>query len=119
MRCGDFLEYTAASRAWARKVTMTKRAIGDDGNIVLYTPREHSVFNRALLQMIEDLIANERICDAPSFCQIDLIEVTDAPGKNLPLILKLLKRSDRVFKRLCATPVQKIAIESVGVQPDQ
>jgi hypothetical protein len=115
MRCGDFLEYTAANRAWARKVAMTKRAVGDDSNIVLYTPREDSVFNRPLLQMIEDLIANEGICDAPSFGQVELIEVAHAPGENLPLILKLLKRRNRVFKRLCATPVQKITVESIGV----
>jgi hypothetical protein len=49
MRCGDLLEYAAASRAWARKVAMTKRAIADNGNIAFYTPWEDSVFNRALL----------------------------------------------------------------------
>ena len=119
MRRGDLLEYAAASRAWARKVAMTKRAIGDNGNIVFHTPWEHSVFNRALLKVIEDLIANERICDAPSLYQVGLIEVAHAPGENLPLALELLKCSNRVFQRLCAAPVQKIAIESVGVQPGQ
>jgi hypothetical protein len=69
--------------------------------------------------MIKDLVANERICDTPSFYKVGLIEVAYAPGENLPLVLKLLKRSNRVFQRLCATPVQKIAIESIGVQPNQ
>jgi hypothetical protein len=119
MRCGDFLKYSAAGGVWARKLTMTERAISDNCNIVLDTPWEHSVFNRALLQVIEDLIADERICDAPSFFQVGLVEVADAPGEDLPLALKLFKRSIRVFERLCAAPMQKIAIESVGVQPGQ
>ena len=65
--------------------------------------------------MIEDLVANKSIfvCDAPGFREVGTVEVAHTPGEDLPLTL--LKCSDRVFKRLCATPVQKITVESIGV----
>ena len=38
---------------------MAERRIGDDGDAVLLAPRDHRVLDRALLQMIEHLVAGD------------------------------------------------------------
>ena len=55
----DLLQHAAIGSARCRKLPMTKRAVGDHSDIVLFTPGNHGVLNRTLLQMVEDLIASE------------------------------------------------------------
>ncbi len=55
----DFLQDAAAGGLWARKVVVAERAVGDHGDTVLLTPRQHSVFDRALAQVVENLVTDE------------------------------------------------------------
>src|ERR1700693_4772517 len=59
MRLGDLLQHATTGGAQARKAPMTERAIGDYGYAVLLAPRDHCVLNRALLQVIENLVARD------------------------------------------------------------
>jgi hypothetical protein len=54
VRGGNLLQHTSPLRARTWKVSMTERAVGNHGNIVLLTPRQHSVLDGALLQMVEN-----------------------------------------------------------------
>src|SRR5580765_8439191 len=71
--------------------------------------------------MIEDLIAGETADtgDVPRLFKVRLIEVTDAPGKYLTLLLQLLKSPDCLFERVRAPPVQEITVEPAGLQASQ
>ena len=59
MRIGDLLQEFAAGRAGRREIIMTERRIGDDVNAMSLASRDHTVFDGALLQMIEYLIAGD------------------------------------------------------------
>ena len=55
----DRLQHLAALAARRRKIIMSERRIGDDGDTVSFAPRDHRVLDRALLQMIEHLVAGD------------------------------------------------------------
>ena len=38
---------------------MTERRIGDDGDVVFGAPRNHRMLDRALLQMVKNLVAGD------------------------------------------------------------
>src|ERR1700678_856098 len=71
--------------------------------------------------MIEDLITGERDnpSDFPGLFQLRLIEVTDAPGNYLTLLLELFESLDCFFERVRAPPVQEITVEPAGLQASQ
>ena len=59
VRVGDGLQHLAALAARGRKIIMSERRIGDDGDTVLLAPRDDRVLDRALLQMVEHLVAGD------------------------------------------------------------
>src|ERR1700742_4819886 len=93
VRGGDLFEDAATSCARAGKVSMTKWTVSDDGNIVRFAPGQHGVFNGALLQMVEHLIAGHMAlaCNLQSFFKVGHIKIAHAPGEYLPGALKLLE----------------------------
>src|ERR1700680_922518 len=58
---GNSLQHAAAVGVIVRKVAVTERTVGGYCNGVALAPGKHGVFDRTLLQMIENLIASEAI----------------------------------------------------------
>jgi len=79
---------------------MTKWVVGDHRDVVLLTPRDHGVLDRARSQMIEDLITGGMAFAGtlPNIIEVGHIEVAHAPGEDLALALKLLEPRDRILK---------------------
>src|SRR6202035_5173009 len=82
MRFGDFLQHLTrlAERRW--KIIMTERRIGDHGRAVQLAPWDHRMLDRALLQMVEHLVAGDL---APAgnrqhLVEVAGVEIADAPG---------------------------------------
>ena len=78
----NFLQHAAALRPRTGETPMPERCIADYRDAMLLAPWHHGVLNRALLQMIEHLIADERTItdDLSGLFKVGLIEVADAPG---------------------------------------
>src|ERR1700727_737349 len=76
------------------------------------------MFDRAFLQMIEYLIADNARFAGNLQClfKIRYVEVAHAIGKYLALCTEGLKRRKRVFQRMRAAPVQQVAIQPVGLE---
>src|SRR5438046_1728197 len=55
----DLRQHPAPSRARMRKIAMPEWTVGHDGDVMGLAPGEHSVFDRALLEMVEDLVAGD------------------------------------------------------------
>ena len=55
----DLLQYANAWGAGTGKIAVPERAVADHGDIVRFAPRQHGVLDRALLQMVEYLIARD------------------------------------------------------------
>src|ERR1044072_4209167 len=105
---GDLLQHATALRARAGEFPVTERTVCDDGDAVLPTPGEHGVFNGALLQMVENLIAGyvARADDLESLFEIGHVEVADAPRENFAVASELAECVERFFERIQAAPVQ-------------
>ena len=86
----------------AGEVAVTERAVGDDGDSVLFAPGEHGVLDGAFLEMVEDLVAGDAALagDLQGLLQVGLIEIAHAPGQDLPLAPKLLEGRDRLLQRI-------------------
>ena len=100
VRIGDRLQHLAALAARRRKIIMTERRIGDDGDAMSLAPRDHRMLDRALLQMIEHLIAGDLALarDREQFVEIVGIEIADAPGADLAGGDQLVERRDRFLE---------------------
>jgi len=111
-------QHAASGREPARKTPVPERAIADHGDVVHLTPGEHGVLDGARLQMVEDLIADQTTISSnvPDLFKVRHIEVTDAPGEDLTLMLQLLEGRDRLLQRVLAAPVQQVSIQPVGFQ---
>src|SRR6266568_4792483 len=68
--------------------------------------------------MVENLIANQTILtsDRSGLFKIGHIEVTHTPAQYLARVLKFLESCDCVVQRVAAAPVQKVAIQPVGLK---
>ena len=79
----DFGEYAALRRLRRREIVVAEWRIGDDRNAVLFAPRNHGVLDRALLEMIEHLIADNALTvrglHPIDFLEIVGVEIADAP----------------------------------------
>lgn len=117
----DLLQHAATGSARCRKLPMTKRAVGDHGDIVPLTPGNNGMLNRTLLQMVENLIASEvtLASDLNHSLKVRHIEVADAPGRDFPGVFELLKGGDCFPQRVTTRPVEEVAIETVGSQASQ
>ena len=85
VRIGDGLQQLAGLAARRRKIIVTERRIGDDGDALLLAPWDHRVLDRAFLQMIEHLVAGDLALarDRQQLVEIVGVEIADAPGADL------------------------------------
>ena len=76
------------------------------------------MFDRAFLQMIEHLIADNARFAGNLLClfKIRYVEVAHAIGKYLALCTEGVERRKRVFQRMRSAPVQQVAIQPVGLE---
>ena len=100
---------------------MTKRRIGNHGDTVLLAPWYHRMLDRALLQMIEHLIAGDPALARYSEHLVEIIdiEIADAPCADLAGVREFLERRNGFRERVRSAPMQQIAIEPVGLQSFQ
>src|SRR5712691_10701668 len=100
---------------------MAEWRIGDDSNTMLLTPRDHGVFDRALLHMIEHLVASDLALarDRKQLTEIVAVEIADAPGTDFSGSDQFIERRNRLLERIGAAPMQQVAIEVIGLQPLQ
>ena len=84
------------------KCPVAERAVGDHGDAVLLAPGQHGVLDRALLQVVEDLVAGDAALagDRPRLLEVGHVEVAHAPGEDLALAPELLEGRDRVLQRM-------------------
>ena len=82
VRDGNFLQRAASGGVPAGEAAVTEWGVADQGDVMILAPRQHCVLDRALLQMVERLIADETAFagELPSFFQVGHIEVAHAPG---------------------------------------
>src|SRR3954449_154292 len=82
MRIRDAREHSAALAVACGEIVMTERRIGNDSDTMLLTPGDHRMLDRALLEMVEHLIAGDAalVRDAENFVEIIGIEIRNAPG---------------------------------------
>ena len=59
MRLRDLVEQTPTRSPRPRKIIMAEGTVGNHGDAVLFAPGDHTVLDRALLQMVENLVARE------------------------------------------------------------
>ena len=116
--CAPAISAAAGRRRRApRKIVVAERAVGDDGDAVPLAPRDHGVLDRALLQMVEHLVAG------------DLAGAGDASASSRSSTSKLLTPQERILPAAPASrtrrwsppadgaaPVQQVAVEPVGPQ---
>src|SRR5262249_54638400 len=81
----DVLQHLTSSRAWAWEASMPERAVRDDGDVMPLTPRNHRVLDRALLKMVEHLIAGDAAGagDLARLFKVGFIEIAHTPAHNL------------------------------------
>ncbi len=93
MRTRDVRKYATSGRMQIRKAAMSERAVRRDSDAVLLAPRQHSMLDGALLQIIEDLIAGQAAGPRyfPGLFEIRHSEIAYAIGKNLALAAKCLE----------------------------
>src|SRR5580692_11234659 len=76
------------------------------------------MFDRAFLQMIEHLIAdNARFAgNLPCLFKIRHVEVAHTIGEYFALLTERVERRKRVLQRMRSAPVQQVAIQPVGLE---
>src|SRR4051812_16657606 len=76
------------------------------------------MFDRAFLQMIEHLIAdNARFAgNLPCLFKIRHVEVAHAIGEYFALLAKRIESRKRVLQRMWSAPVQQVAIQPVSLE---
>ena len=117
MRLRDLLEQAPTRSPRPGKIIMTEGAVGNHGDAVLFAPGDHAVLDRALLQMVENLVACEMTIagDPQDRFEFTHVEVADTPGQDLSISLELFESCDRVLQRMLTRPVQKVTIQSIGL----
>ena len=73
---------------------MTEWAVADDRNTLFLTPRNYGMLDRALFQMVGNLIAGQiaSACDLPHLFKVRQNPVAHAPGtRTLPALLSFSK----------------------------
>ena len=121
MRARHLRQHAAARACRRRKIARAERAIGGDRHPVPRAPGQHGMFDRALPQMIQHLIARDPPGTAGprDVLQRRHIEIADAPGQDLAVRRQPLEPRHGVRNRMRARPMQQIAIQPVGAQPRQ
>src|SRR5262249_8199608 len=81
------------------KVRLIERCVADDADVMRAAEGQHTVFDRALAQVVEHLVARDFPWAgyAHRLFQLALVEVADAVAFDLAGADQLLERSDRVL----------------------
>src|SRR5882724_252077 len=118
MRRRDLRQHPAAPAARAREAARAEGAVAHHGDAPGDAPRDNRVLDRALLEVIEDLVARDALGAGERGRALQLLdaEVADAPGVDLPLAPELLEGRDGVRQRVAARPMEEVAVEAVGAQ---
>jgi hypothetical protein len=74
------------------------------------------VLDRALLQVIQHLIARRHGTGVREFLKIAHVEVADSPGKDFAVALQLLEGADGFLERVAAAPMQQITVKTIGLE---
>ena len=84
------------------KIIVAERRIRHHRDAVLLAPRDHRVLDRALLQMIEHLVAGDTHCHEHLFQLVEIvdIEIADAPAFDLAGGDQLFEGRNRVRQRI-------------------
>ena len=116
VRGGDLLQHAAAGRARAGESPPGRTGCRRPRRRRAPHTRGHGVLDRALVQVVEDLVAGEAALagDLPGLIEVGHVEVAHAPGEDLPRAAELLEGGERVLERVRAAPVQEVAVQPVG-----
>jgi len=108
MRLRYLLEYAPSHGPRTREIIMTERAVSDHGDAMLFAPGDHGVLDRALPQMVEDLVASKMPVPGNPSDRVEFthVEVADTPGQDLPITLELLEGGNRLLQGMLPRPVQ-------------
>src|ERR1041385_9152997 len=103
------------------KPAAAERAVRDDGNPVLLAPRDHAVLDRALVEVVEDLVARDLAGagNRERLVEVVVVEVRHAPRADLALGDELVERAERLGEWVRAAPVEEVKIDVIGAQPAQ
>ncbi len=79
-----------------RKIVVTERRIGHDGDAMLFAPRDHRVLDGALLQMVEHLVAGDLAGPATSSSssRSSASKLLTPQERILPAAIRLLEGGD-------------------------
>src|SRR5262245_56526613 len=99
-----------SSRARPRKAAVTKRTVADHGDTVLLAPGKHGMLDGTLLEMVENLIADQvaLTSNLDNLFQVGHVKVAHPPAQDLALTLQQLEGRNGVLQRVRTAPVQEI-----------
>jgi len=100
---------------------LSHRRIGHHRNPPFRLPRQQVELDAAMLGAVQHLVhrAAATIGHAQQLAHVRRVEVGDAPGADLALVLQLLEGRDGLGQGRAATPVQQIEVDMIGAQPLQ
>src|ERR1700761_9427221 len=100
---------------------MTQWTVSHHRHFVLLTPGNDGIFNGPLLEVIKDLVTGKPtfIGEAPDLFQIVDVEIAHTPGEYFSFVTQLLEGGDRFLQRMAPAPMQKVAIQAVGLEAEQ
>src|SRR6056297_544946 len=119
MACGDLIEDVAAG-ATRWKVILPEWAIGNERDAIFTAPRNNTMLRVTFAKMIERLIAGNLFRStqqAGRFLKVVGVEIADAVREYFPAFDEFVHGPERLFERIRAAPMQKIAVEPIGAEP--
>src|SRR5437667_1432139 len=118
MRRRDLRQHLAAPTARAREATRAERAVAHHGDAARNAPRDHRVLDRALIEVVEYLVARDALGPGERGRALQLLdaEVADAPGADLPLAPEPREGRDGFRQRVATRPVEEVAVEAIGAE---
>ena len=114
-----FQDLAAFASRGGKAIGLALRRISDDGDVMGFAPRYDLMLDRALVQMIEHLVAGDMGRDRIGRFEVCDVEIAQAPGPDLAVAAQGLEGGDRPFQRMRARPMKKIAIERFDLEPLQ
>src|SRR5262249_59839948 len=121
VRDGDLVQDAPSARARTREARVAERTVADDRDAVSLAPRDYGMLDRALVQVVEDLVADRAAVagQAPCFLEVGDVEVADTPGQDLACAPQLLECRDRVLEGMPPAPVQEVRVQPIGSETSE
>ncbi len=97
----------------------SERRVGGDRDAVLAAIRQLVRLDGLLPEMVEQLIAGDRLAveDGARFFEVVDVEIAHPERADLPVGDELLERGHRLAQRYAAAPVQHVEVEVVRTEP--